>query len=230
MLNVLSLPEIEVFAVLASSGLCPALPGPDIIVSIQHHDAEVRNDLTSAQLQELRGDMDVAHQTPDGDHAKILGLLHGDIAIKYRINFAKVPQSSGSGACLRYDRIHVVLELAPVIFVARDYAPQHCLYREIFQHEEAHLAVDRRVMDKYAQRLRDGLMMAFSMPGDGVAGPVADDAMVAFQEDMGRAVMGMADVVVQDMAQERVERQAAVDSPEHYARVMRRCSFKVAGY
>lgn len=225
-MKLVSLPEMEVFAVLASSGLCPTLPGPGIIVSIQHDDVEIRNDLTRAQLQEMHDDIDLAYRVNDHAHDEIGGMLRGDIAIKYKINFDQVPVRNG--VCVRYNTVHVVLAIDPVIFVAREYAPPACMYREIYGHEEMHLAVDKSVMEKYAQRMRDGLAMAFSLPGDGVAGPVPVHAVPAFKEDMGRAVMGIANILVQDMARERAERQAAVDAPENYVQVMRRCYFDVS--
>lgn len=224
-MKAVSLPEIEIFAVLASTGLCPNLPGPDIVVSIQHHEVEIRNDLTRAQLQELRGDIDLAYQTQDHSHGEISGMLRGDIGFKYRLNFDQVPHKPGGGVCIRYRRVHVILELGPVIFVAREYAPPGCLYREIYQHEATHLAVDKSIIEKYAQRMRDGLAMAFSLPGDSVAGPVDVGAVPALKKDMGNAVMGMTNILMQDLARERVERQAAIDAPENYTRVLRRCYF-----
>jgi hypothetical protein len=118
----LSLPEMEIFAVLASAGVCPVLPGPEIIVSIQHHGAEIRNDLTRAQLQDLRADMDLAYQIRGPANAEIGGLLQGDIGIQYAIDFDQIPYSTAANKlgqfCARYRRIHLVLGAKPVIYVA----------------------------------------------------------------------------------------------------------------
>lgn len=223
-----SLPEMEVFAVLASTGLCPNLPGPDIIVSIQHHEAEIRNDLTRAELQELRGGVDLAYQLQDHAHAEVGGMLRGDIGVKYRINFDQVPNNAEGDICVRYKTVRVILEMNPVIFVAQEYAPPACLYREIYQHEATHLAVDKSIMEKYAQRMRDGLAMAFSLPGDSVSGPVQAGGVPALKEEMGGSVMAMTKILMQDMARERVERQAAIDVPENYRLVVRRCYSELA--
>lgn len=210
----------------AVQGGCPAVPPPRVSVQTSRKETHIRHDLSKEALMAMQTDTDLPYQMQDMTHVETGGMVRGDIKVAYRIDMDAVPGATAAtveARCVRYSDINVVLELTPTIFIASDYAPETCWYKEIRTHEESHIDIDAIVIDKYASRISDGLQMAFSMPQDHIAGPVAPAQVDDLKKQMGEAVMAMVDVMVRDMARERIEKQAGVDSIRGYGHIMNSC-------
>jgi hypothetical protein len=212
--------------ILASAGACPAVPPPEIRVVAIRQPTQVDHTLSREDLQEFKTESDLPLQMKNLEHIETGGVMRGDIGISYHIDMGEIPgrtEDTNHLSCVRYKDIVVTMEIAPKVFVARDYAPDSCWYREILQHEESHIDMDVLVVEKYAQRIEDGLALAFATPGDVVAGPVAGKAVDDLKKRMGENVTAMVDVLILDMARERREKQAVVDSVEGYSYLMNQC-------
>lgn len=208
------------------AGACPVVPAPDIFVETRRQKTRIRHDLTKEELMAMQTDTDLPYQMKNIEHIETGGMMQGSIKVNYEIAMDEIPAATTGHVfdyCIRYRQVKVILELDPTIFIARDYAPDSCWYDEIGQHEESHIDMDQAVIDKYSQRIKDGLTLAFSMPQDNVAGPVKKDGIESLKKDMGQTVMAMVDVMVRDMVRERQEKQQGVDSLHGYAYIMERC-------
>lgn len=211
---------------LASAGACPAMPPPQIEVRTVFRESTIHHTLDKAALKETKSDTDLPYQMQNLADIETGGMMRGDIHVGYQIDMGDVPVAAtdaGLDICVRYKTIVVTLDLAPEIFIARDYAADSCWYHEIREHEESHIDMDKVVIGKYAERITDGLKMAFSGAEDSASGPVGEEASGALKKQMGAAVMGMVDVMVRDMTRERLERQAGVDSVAGYGYIMNTC-------
>lgn len=222
----LPIPDFLTMAVLASASLCPNVPPPNIEVVASREPTKIRHDMTKEQLQNLRKDTKLPYQMMDLSHVETGGVLHSDIEIKHDVGFGVVPGNTAdtvNQACVRYENIRITFALNPVIFIASDYTPESCWYKEIREHEESHIDMDEVVILKYAKRVQEGMKMAFSAPADFIAGPVDPKKTDPLKEKMGNDLVAMVNVLTADMGAERQEKQQGVDSLGGYAYIMNTC-------
>lgn len=223
---VLPLPEIVTLAVLASAGLCPNVPPPHIEVVASRQPTRIRQDLSKAELQDLRKDTKLPHQMMDLSHVETGGVLYSEIKIQHDVGFGTVPGNTAetvNQSCVRYENIRITLALNPEIYIASDYAPDSCWYHEIREHEESHIDMDEIVIMKYAKRVQDGMKLAFSTPADFIAGPVNPKKIDPLKKKMGEDLVTMVHVLTAGMGAERQEKQQGVDSLGGYAYIMNTC-------
>lgn len=208
------------------ASLCPIVPGPQISVLTTRQLTEIRQNYSKDELKALRADTELPYQLQDLSHVETGGVMRGDIDIKYDVSFGEVPGNTVetvNDACVRYAQITITLHITPLIFIASEYGKESCWYEEIHKHEELHIDVDEEVVKKYAQRIEDGLNLAFATPEDFIDGPVKPKKAAALKKYMGQNLVAMIDVLANDMARERLERQQEVDSLSGYGEIMNAC-------
>jgi hypothetical protein len=231
-MTMMILPLIEAAraAILVSAtmpaSLCPVVPGPQISVVTTRQLTEIRQNYSKDELKALRTDTTLPYQLQDLSHVETGGIMRGDITIKYDVGFDEVPGNTAetvNDSCVRYAQIRITLHITPLIFIASEYGKESCWYKEIHKHEELHIDVDEDVVKKYAQRIEDGLKLAFATPDDFIDGPVKPKKAALLKKEMGQNLVAMIDVLAKDMARERFERQQDVDSLGGYGEIMNAC-------
>lgn len=213
-------------AMLTATPGCPSVQPPPIAVHVVQQPTVIREDLSKAEMKNFHPDTKLPYQMRDMQHVETGGMMQGDIAVGYKIETHEIPGDTAETvnlSCLRYTGIDVTLALSPVIYVAKDYPRQGCYHDKILEHEQAHVAMDQQVVEKYAARIEDGLKLAFASPADLVTGPVKPRRLKALRQQMMDTVMKATDVLVRDMLAERQRKQQAVDSVQGYAYIMNSC-------
>lgn len=207
--------------------LCPNVSPPLIAVDVGSLEPVIRHDLTKNKMSQFVSDTTLPTQMQELSHLEVGGMMQGDIHVRYDVVTGTIPGNTAETVhlnCVRYQTIKITLELAPTIFIASDYAPESCWYHEILEHEQSHIDMDRVVVEKYRQRMADGLALAFSEPGDSVQGPVrSKKEIAALKKSMGDQIVQMTDGLIADMKRERQSIQQSVDSTEGYAFIMNSC-------
>ncbi|MGZ9109264.1 MAG: hypothetical protein ACXW4B_10660 [Micavibrio sp.] len=215
-----------VVLVSATAPWCPVVPAPQISVMTTRQLTEIRQNYNKDELKALRADTALPYQMQDLSHVETGGVMRGDIDIKYDVSFGEIPGNTAetvNHSCVRYAQIKITLHITPLIFIAREYGKDSCWYKEIHKHEELHIDVDEEVVKKYAQRIEDGLKLAFAAPDDFIDGPVKPKKAAVLKKEMGHNLVAMIDVLAKDMARERLERQQEVDSLGGYGEIMNAC-------
>lgn len=205
---------------------CPNVPPPQIGVRMVMEKPIIQHGLSKADMAKARADTKVPYQMQDLQHVGRGGMMRGDIHVNYDVKTSAVPGNTLETVnqnCVRYDRVQVTLDLAPIIYIAKDYDEKSCWYNQILQHEESHIDMDRVVIEKYVERIKNGLMLAFSEPGDAIQGPVKPHQVDSLKKSMGEQLVNITTGLVADMSRERQEKQQGVDSIKGYAFIMNSC-------
>ncbi len=105
-----------------------------------------------------------------------------------------------------------------IVHIAHEVTRDHCLYDEVYRHENRHLQVDRDVLDLYAPRLEANLHALVARMGV-VRGSSADAVRHEILERVQVAVAADLKAFTQEMRR----RQRFVDRPEEYRRLAQAC-------
>ena len=180
----------------------------DVKVKVEFPEGEIDHSRSIAELGEIAG---FGHN--------VLGLMKPDIRLEThpKPQIAKVDGKycmwvTGFDIVMRYHRVD--------IFVAREYPWGSCPYNAILMHEDEHVAVARKNLNKYAPRVEKALASNLMPTG---RNPALFDSL----EQAGDYILDLStellDPVYESMLTALQKAQKAVDSPESYARVRRRC-------
>jgi len=173
---------------------------------------------SSAEL----GSMHVNATTPyaPGTDTTTGGLRHDEPQIRLEISVGSVQHGSGP-LCFWYDTVTVTIELQPKIYIAREQARDKTCRTAILAHEKKHVAVDREVINQYAQGIGKAVQSAVNAAGG--IGPYSADSAAATQDMMIEHIRTA--IASQELAveQEMHRRQSQVDSYEEYQRVSAIC-------
>ena len=182
----------------------------DVNVRIEIPPAPVNRDLSIAELGEL---------SFHGPRARVLGLTRTGLNIKTSAKYSAVP--SDDVLCFWVNAVDVTLRYRIMeVYVAKEYDPGTCAYREILAHEEDHVRAARSNLERYASRVRSALT-SLLIPTR------RDPVEVASPDQAERQVEAISDELLEPVYREMIESlhesQAALDTPEEYRRVRRRC-------
>lgn len=135
---------------------------------------------------------------------------HSEIETRYR--------SGRGGVCAR--PAEVVLSLAQTehtVRIANEIPAGSCLYREVLAHEQRHVAVNRRSLQRAATQAR-AAAEAWAARSQG-RGATLDDAMEALQHGLHRAI----EPALASMRNSREAGHRAIDTEAEYRRLSRVC-------
>jgi len=199
-----------------------APPPPQIAIHIEERPVSFDTGRTKRELAEA----EINHGSGflRSFHADVGGLTDGQMNLDQQITFARrLDRGSGFG-CVHFDKIEITITLDPSIYIAREYEQDECMFKEVFEHELMHVEVDRAIMEDYRGLLADGLRMVYDRPSEYASGVITESQMDGVQQrmkvDMERAIR----VLFNRMQEDRAQRQAAVDTPEEYARILYACA------
>ncbi len=149
----------------------------------------------------------------------VFGLHIQGTKVEYKAKYAAEPDKDGY--CFWVRAIDVLLRYeTPDIYVAREYRVGGCNYREILGHEMHHEKVARQVIKQYVRRFRSALTsLLIPKPKSAI--------LVSSREDGKRKVNALLQKVIRpvymDFRADLARQQAAVDAPDEYRKVRRRC-------
>jgi hypothetical protein len=156
----------------------------------------------------------------DGGASQVLGLTRTESRISFALNGEILVDPKTRYECVA-PKIDVALAYQPiVIYVGREFLPGTCAYQEILAHEMRHLKAYLDHLPKVDRLVRAALKTRFS--GQPIYAP-AGQAKKLLEKEMDG---GWMPYIKNEMA--KVERlQAAIDSPQEYARLSKVCAGEV---
>lgn len=152
--------------------------------------------------------------------AYVLGLTHTESRVSIKVGGRMLSDPASGYECIAA-RIEVNLSYLPiVVYVGREFPPGSCAYREVLAHEMRHLGTYLDYLPKAEARVRAALAQRFeARPLYGRLG----QAQTLLQREIDSGWMSY---IKSEMA--RVELlQAAIDSPQEYARLGKVCAGEV---
>lgn len=196
-------------------------PPPVISVQVSADQPQFDTRKPEKELSSLRSD-----STASGRHiyhAGTGGLMSGEITMRHQLKFTPLYRADIDMTCLAVKEINIAIHLLPKIYIARELHDNGCLFREIFEHELEHVAIDRALMEKYRMRVKDALNMLLLKPEDYISPPAMALEIDAMAEKMHGAFARPLDAIFTAMHRERIEVQSNFDSRGEYARIIRAC-------
>jgi hypothetical protein len=150
----------------------------------------------------------------------VLGLTHTESHVTIKVDGSMLDDPAGGQECV-LPRVAVSLYYQPiVVYIGHEFAPGSCAYREILAHEKRHLASYLDTLPIVADRVRAKLADRY------LGRPLyarAGQARALLQREID---LNWLPFIRDEMG--RVERmQAAIDSPQEYARLSKVCQGEV---
>ena len=193
---------------------CDQLPRPS--VSLKRHEEPVTLDTrTSYRSLTLIGPRNM----PAGK--QVLGLTRGTATVRFESRITAYTDPGGRWECAS-PQLTVTYGFSPMtVYVAREFPPGSCAYKEIHEHELRHVRAYQAHLLRIEQELADTLKRRFVTDGPW-RGPVGQ-ARARLQQELEER---WAPYIRREMNKVDAA-QALIDTPEEYARVAESCGGEV---
>lgn len=149
------------------------------------------------------------------------GVTVSDFSPQFLITFAGDTDPITGKTCLSAEKVELSLNYNPIVYIASEYRPGTCRYREIMLHEARHVNTDIITFREYLPKLQAEMQQAAS--GLRVMGPLAPHEILPARDktvDTLKAALGAS---VDRIAAVLHQRQQAIDTREEYLRTSRAC-------
>ncbi len=188
---------------------CENLPPAHVDIRPSATTVETNELLTLQELTTLGEDNPATHRT--------LGLTRTEIRREVSIELKGLKDAQGGRSCLR-PQLSIEISMRPMtVYVASELRDNPCGRAVVLEHEMKHVAAFREHMLEMAQELGEQLPTLFGQRVVFAADPAAGEALVRTELQGFLRDFDVAN------AQALKTRQAAIDSPEEYARVGAAC-------
>ncbi|MGE4313014.1 MAG: hypothetical protein AB7E85_01920 [Pseudobdellovibrionaceae bacterium] len=197
---------------LLAQEFCVPDKAPTIIIKPVETRTQFNNDRSFLSLSNMKSDTVSPYA-----HDAILhtfGLASTNFQMSWTIAHKGQANRYGGQACIWYDAINFNITMKPMIYVASEYPPNSCQYKEVMKHERMHLEADRQVINKYMQIL--GKELYDAMGQQYVYGPFPLAQKEAMFTQMSDRVTSIVTGVKDRMQVERRQMQSQVDSLQNY--------------
>ena len=193
---------------------CDALPPPSVTVKRLEAPVSVNLDTTYKSITVLSTE----------DHHpgnRVLGLTRGTARVGFEIKGKMIIDGSRQWECVSPE-IVVSYGFSPLtVYVAREFPPGSCAYREIYAHELRHVKTYRDHAIAIERELTETLVRRFAT-GSATRAPVGQTRQRLESELQERWLP----YVQREMERVRAS-QALIDTPEEYQRVSRSCQGEI---
>jgi hypothetical protein len=154
---------------------------------------------------------------PGADRHRTIGLTTGQLAYESTLESKGIEDARGGRACMR-PSVKIVLRVTPMtVYVAREFATDSCRRPAIMAHEMKHVAVYREYL---AEVVAD---IGRELPGALGTDVVYAKSAAAAQAVLRARLQAFMPPFMQKRYAELAARQAAIDTPEEYARLAHTC-------
>lgn len=204
----------------ASGGGCAKQKVPTILSEPLVKTA--RYDFTKSR-DALQGfDIDTVSPYGPSHHAKIGGLMSGEIRVESRIRFMQEKYPARGRGCVHIDNVDLIIHVSPTIYVASEYKQGTCQHRAIVEHERQHVDIDVKIAKKHAVELKSMLGAHLRSAGHSF-GPFPLETLPQVQERIQGQIHAMIEATNKSMTRDRMAQQQALDSLDEYERVAAQC-------
>lgn len=197
---------------------CKADKPPAIAVKVET--ADIFYDYSRAAKDLSRMKVDTVSPYAPGSDTVSGGLREDKPEIRTQIGWQMKYSPRKNIGCLSYDKIDITIRLHPKIYIAREFNTGVCR-DAILQHERRHVAVDRQVMNKYADLI--GRAVQTTVTGADTWGPFKLEEQERIKKASSLPVENAVNAQIAVMQQEMRRLQAQVDTLEEYKRVSSYC-------
>jgi hypothetical protein len=199
--------------VVATNGRkCPTKRNTPLRVNVRSKfpPVSINHDLSAAELTE---------SSFHGPQSRILGLTTYKLEVKSFANYSAVP--FGERYCFWVDDIDLPFSYHSMdVYIASNYGEETCPYRVTMEHEQNHVSVARRILERYAPKLEKAL----SSPLIPTArAPTLVDSPAEAKKKLKGLYAQLIKPIYLEMMAELKRDQGALDTPEMYRRAFRRC-------
>lgn len=193
---------------------CDQLPSPS--VTLKRHEEPITLDTRSSyRTLTLIGPRNL----PAGK--QVLGLTRGTATVRFESRITAYTDPGGRWECAS-PQLTVTYGFSPMtVYVAREFPPGSCAYKEIHEHELRHVRAYQTHLLRIEQELADTLKRRFVSDGPW-RGPVGQ-ARARLQQELEER---WAPYIRREMNKVDAA-QALIDTPEEYARVAASCGGEV---
>jgi hypothetical protein len=128
----------------------------------------------------------------------------------------------GKGFCLWAEKVEIDFAIKKMdVYVSRQYAFGSCQYKAILDHENTHVAINRRVHQKYRMMLQQALRADKTLPLEG--NPIQAASVAEGQKVVSRKLEALVQPIVRAMEAELRAENAKIDTPDSYRKLSGRC-------
>ncbi len=190
-------------------------------VDVRAGSENIRWDFSKSTDQLKNFDIDTKNPYGNHGHFEVGGLMKGGINMEQTMRFSSLTHQGLRQICVYYDSVSVRFNITPTIYIANKHRPGTCKHNAIKEHEMKHIAVDRKIVNKYAALV--GRMIKAEIDRAAVYGPVSIAQANQVQNHMKKTMENILRTASNKMEAERAILQQQVDSREEYDRVSRQC-------
>lgn len=198
---------------------CRVDKAPQIIVNPITNDIQYNFSLTSEQLSSIK--TDTINPYASNVDTSTGGLRADAPRIQTHVGWKTLTDPNTNTVCFWYNTIKVDIVLSPYIYVSKDYKTQACR-DAVLEHERKHVAVDREVINHYAQQV--GLAVQQAVADAGALGPFKVEKQKSVQDMMVQHIDDAVNSKKLLLENEMRRRQAQVDTLQEYERVSKICN------
>lgn len=211
--------------VLASAGVtsaggiaCQVPRAPAVSIEVDTDDIQYDFSRSTTELTGIQSN--TVSPYPPGADTATGGLREDHPEIRSQVTWALSYDPRANVGCMAYDTIDVKIHLSPHIYVAREFDIPEC--REaVLEHEQKHVAVDRRLTNKYARIVGERLQQLVNETG--AVGPFNMAEKDRVKAASSREIHDTIELVEGAFSREMRFEQGKVDSLDEYMRVGKIC-------
>lgn len=198
----------------AKADECDGLPAPSVTLKRLEAPVSVNRDHDYRAITVLSTD---AHHP----ETRVLGLTRGSARVAFEVKGRMILDRSRRWECVS-PQIVVSYGFSPMtVYVAREFPPDSCAYREIYQHELRHVKTYRDHAVAIERELAEALNRRFAT-GTPARAPVGETQQRLERELHERWLP----FIQREMERVRAS-QALIDTPEEYRRVTEGCQGEI---
>jgi len=194
----------------AISNLCPE-DDPKVVVKLATSKTKYYKNFDARTINSI-------HNAPGG--GTILGLAGGPLEIATRGVFSILGDTKGK-ACVKIKNLEVLLWAKPVVVIASNFPKGSCEYKQVFAHEQQHIRITRRFIKEYAPKLREEVKDIISTSRHQIL--TRQDNIEEAQVELQDPILSRINQYFNSVMPVLQSRQAAIDTPEEYAKVAAKC-------
>lgn len=180
---------------------------------------------TIAQLTQL-GAEPMSRQAALSERQHVpLGLTSAQIKTSYELEGRTVTQGDGTVCTYLYKLTIHLSNASTTVYIAREIPNGTCINGEVTAHENRHVAINNAVLRDYQSRLANDVRSSLQN-----LGAISVSSRAVAMETLSARIKGPLEAAVRRMDEDRLSRQAQIDTQQEYERVSRACNGEAQRY
>lgn len=204
---------------------CELKAAPEITVSASGMDTIIDGSKSVAELNAFKPMIGTKSPYGQNTQTHIEGLMHGAIGVSGDYMFSTETYPELNKVCMYVAKVNVRISIDPKIFIAREYTPGSCHYNAVLGHEKKHVAVDKKIVNKYTNIIVKAVNNTLKQVGY-AHGPYDVAQLPALQKQISGIIENVIKQFADNMNRERQVLQQEVDTLKEYGRVDALCADK----